>query len=301
LSRSTKSDNERVYGGKNMRTWFRLSAILLAALLTMSTGSLCSAEEKETTPGNVSAPTEPAKTPSRVIPDDLTANLNTTFYSKYVWRGLELSKNSLVVFPSLTVGYKGFAANVWVDMDTHFDNAPPGEDKKLKLQETDLTLTYSNKIPQLKLNWTLGWIYYHTDGFNGDTNTSNQEFFGTLAFDLPLKPTLSVYREIETGEAWYTSLGLSHSFALPKKDWSLDVGGWVSYLYNHSTEDFSAFHDGNVWAGLTIPVTSYFSFGPKIQYSFPLSSSAEDRIKANSFNGHDSKWVYGGIIFDLKI
>jgi hypothetical protein len=282
-----------------MKTLCRLSAVLLVCSIAMVTGSLCSADEKEAAAGNVAA-TAPEKAPPRVIPDDLTANLNTTFYSKYVWRGLELSRDSLVVFPSLTVGYKGFAANVWVDMDTRFGNPPPGDDKKLKLQETDLTLTYTNKIPKLKMDWTLGWIYYHTDGFNGDSNTSNQEFFGTLAFAIPLKPTLSVYREIETGEAWYTSLALSHSFALPNK-WSLDVGGWVSYLYNKSTEDFSAMHDGNIWAGLTIPVTSYFSIGPKVQYSFPLSSDARDRIKGSSFNGRDSSWVYGGIILDLKI
>ena len=194
---------------------------------------------------------------------DFTANLNTTFYSKYVWRGLELSKDSLVIFPSLTIGYKGFALNVWVDLDTEFNNPPPGKKSKAKLQETDLTLTYTNKIKPLKMDYTLGWIYYDTDGFYGDTSTNNQEVFVTLAFDIPLKPTLSVYREIQTGAAWYTSLALSHSFKI-YKEWTWDMGGWISYIYNKSTEDISAMDDGNIWMGLTIPVNSYFSIIPKI-------------------------------------
>jgi hypothetical protein len=188
--------------------------------------------------------------------------------------------------------------NVWVDLDTNFDNPPPGNDSEAKLQETDLTMTYTNNFKPLKMDYTLGWIYYDTDGFYGDTPTSNQELFVTLAFDVLLKPTLSVYTEIQTGEAWYVSLALAHSFQI-YKDWSLDVGGWVSYLDNKA-EDFSALHDGNLWTGLTIPLNSYFSITPKIQYSFPLSSDARDRIEANSFNGKDANFLYGGLIVDLK-
>jgi hypothetical protein len=254
---------------------------------------------EQTTPEKPAEQTTQEKPATKTIPADFTANLNTTFYSKYVWRGLELSKDSLVIFPSLTIGYKGFALNVWLDLDTEFNNPPPGKKSKANLQETDLTLTYTNKIKPLKMDYTLGWIYYDTDGFYGDSSTSNQEVFVTLAFDIPLKPTLSVYREIETGAAWYTSLALSHSFKI-YKEWTWDMGGWISYIYNKSTEDISAMDDGNIWMGLTIPVNSYFSIIPKIQYSFPLSSTARKRIEANSFNGQDSNFLYGGLIFDLK-
>ena len=242
--------------------------------------------------------TEPEKPAGRVIPEELTANLNISFYSQYVWRGLELSKDSLVIFPSATIGYKGFACNIWVDLDTDFNNPPPGSSSEATLQETDLTLTYNNQINPLKLDYTFGWIYYDTDGFYGDSPTTNQELFLTLALDFPLKPTMSVYSEIETGTAWYTSLGVSHSFQA-YRDWSLDVGGWVSYLYNEE-EDFSDLHDGNLWIGLAIPLNSYCSVTPKLQYSFPLSSDSDDRIKANSFNGNDAQFLYGGIVVDLN-
>jgi len=279
-----------------MRISSKLSVCIALFVLGMIWGSFSYAQDTKTEKPTDQAITD--KPAERVIPEGLTANLNTSFYSKYVWRGLELSKDSLVIFPSATIRYKGFALNVWVDLDTNFDNPPPGESSKANLQETDLTLTYTNNIKPLKMDYTLGWIYYDTDGFYGDTPTSNQEVFVTLAFDVLLKPTLSVYTEIETGEAWYVSLALSHSFKI-YKDWSLDVGGWVSYLYNKA-EDFSALHDGNLWTGLTIPLSRYFSVTPKIQYSFPLSSDSDDRIKANSFNGNDAHFLYGGLIVDLK-
>ena len=55
-----------------------------------------------------------------------TCNLSWTFYSKYVWRGYELSKDSLVMFPSITVSYKGFSMNMWGDLDTAYKGNPGG-------------------------------------------------------------------------------------------------------------------------------------------------------------------------------
>jgi hypothetical protein len=167
------------------------------------------------------------------------------------------------------------------------------------LQEIDWTVTYSNKIDPLKLNYTVGYIYYHTRGFYGDTNTDNAEVFTSLGLDILLKPTLSVYGEVITGTAWYSSLALSHAFNI-HKDWSLEVGGWISYLYNRE-EGFSDLHDGNLWAGLKIPLYKSLSVTPKVQHSFPLSSDAKDRIQASSFNGRDSQFVYGGLVFDVSV
>lgn len=41
-----------------------------------------------------------------------TANLSVGAYSQYIWRGFEMSKNSIVIQPSMTVAYKGFSANI---------------------------------------------------------------------------------------------------------------------------------------------------------------------------------------------
>jgi hypothetical protein len=48
-----------------------------------------------------------------------TGDVTVAVMSKYVWRGYEMSRNSVVVQPSMTIGYKGFSANVWGNLDTH--------------------------------------------------------------------------------------------------------------------------------------------------------------------------------------
>ncbi len=262
----------------------------------MSLGTFCYAQVEEK--DKISIPPG-LKAGQKVIPEDYTASLNVSWYSKYVWRGYELSKDSLVIFPSVTIGYKGFAFNMWADFDTRYSNTPPGEDRKTNLQETDLTLTYSNRIKPWKLDWTVGWIYYHTDGFYANSPTRNQELFGILSLDVLLRPTLSVYSEIQTGSAWYVNFSLSHVFKV-YKDWGLGVGGWVSYRYSEQENNYSAMHDGNLWVSMTIPLTPYWSVTPKVQYSFPLSSAAQENIKAASFNGNSDQFVYGGVIFERK-
>ncbi len=63
---------------------------------------------------------------------------------------------------------------------------------------------------------------------------------------------------------------------------------------------YSAFHDGNVKAGFTIPVTKIFSVQPVVQYWFPLSGDANKQVRDSTGlhefnpNGHlDQTFVYG--------
>jgi hypothetical protein len=99
------------------------------------------------------------------------------------------------------------------------------------------------------------------------------------------------------------NFALSHSFKF-SNDWSLDVGGWVSYWDDKVVPDlypngYRAFHDANLWAGLKIPLNDFVSITPKIQYSFPMSAAADSYIRRTSFNGTDKQFVYGGVILDI--
>ena len=286
---------------KSLRTIFVSFLVLVVMGMGTYSRAVYAAEEK---PAEAAPPAG-----YKLVPENLTADLNVSFYSQYIWRGYQLSKDSLVIFPQLTVGYKGFAVNLWADLDTNFGTG--NEDRHFKLQETDVTVSYSNSYKGClpwKLNYTLGWILYDYQPTAGNpdgtiTDTKNQEIFLTLGLDTLLKPTLSVYNEIETGQALYLQLGLSHSFAV-YKDWSLDLGGWVSYMENHSTAHISNFHDGNISAGLKIPLNNYLSIKPNIQYSFALSGDAAQKIRDNSdglFHHRQDNFVYGGIILDLAI
>ena len=283
-----------------MKATLRTLCLSLVIAIVMGLGAYSQAQD---------APATEAAPPAgmKLVPEDLFANLNVSLYSQYIWRGYELSRDSLVIFPSMTIGYKGFAVNLWADLDTRFIGSPS---KEFKLQETDVTVSYSNSIKPIKLNYTLGWILYDyqpsqkVEAEGAGTilvkDTKNQELFLTLGLDTLLKPTFSVYQEIEVGQAWYFTLGLSHSFAV-YKDWSLDLAGMVSYMHDKSNANFGNLHDGNISAGLKIPLNSYLSIKPNLQYSFPLSSDAARQIRNSSFDGHHNNFVYGGLILDVAI
>jgi len=290
-----------------------VKTIIASLLIVMGMGLGTYSRAQEVVPGETvvapaTAPAEEAKPcgGGKCISEDLSADLNVSLYSQYIWRGLELSRDSIVIFPTMTIAYKGFAVNLWADLDTNFGTGV--QDRTFKLQETDLTVSYSNSYAPWKLNYTLGWILYDYQPVSGNADgtindTKNQEIFLTLGLDTLLKPTFSVYNEIEVGQAWYFSLALSHSFNV-YKDWSLDLGGWVSYLIDKSSADFSNFHDANISAGLKIPINAYLSVKPNLQYSFALSGDAAQRIRDNSealFHHRQDNFVYGGIIFDLAI
>jgi len=269
-----------------------------------------------------------------------TLSASYTLFSKYVWRGYELSKNSLVMFPSITISYKGFALNMWGDYDTRYYGSR-GEDQK-EWFETDFVLTYSNNLgtlpnltkifdPLKNVSYTIGYIYYDTDfDINGasyirrarrslerDFNLvsgagSTEEVYLILGYAMFANPTVSVWRQIETGEAWYVNFALSQNFPLPKeiinkypctKDWSVDVGSWISWMHRTRaagvSAHYSAMHDANIWAALNVPLNKYFTLSPTVNYSFPMSHSAHHEIEAASFNGHDDNWVYGGVVVKL--
>lgn len=236
--------------------------------------------------GNTLAQAEDAEKP--------TAGIDIGGFSKYVWRGLELSKDSMVIQPSATIGYKGVSVNVWGNLDT--DNAAYDGSK---YTETDLTLSYSKTLGMAKL--TGGYLYYGLDAI-----TDSQEVFGSVTLNTILSPTLSVYREIAHLPAWYVSLGVSHSQELVDKI-TLDLAASAGYYYSDDTsfaeannpgEKYQQLHNGLVSVGFTIPFAEYFSVKPTLAYSFPLSDKAKEYIKSVSLSD-ESSFLYGGVTVSM--
>ena len=64
------------------------------------------------------------------------ADLTVSVLSQYIWRGFALSDDGVVIQPSMTIGYKGFAFNLWGNLDTD----PAGDLDNWN--ETDMTLSY---------------------------------------------------------------------------------------------------------------------------------------------------------------
>ena len=209
-----------------------------------------------------------------------SGDASVAFLSKYVWRGYELSDDSIVIQPSLSASYKGFGANLWANLDTDF---VPVETHKWN--ETDFTLSYDGAYE--KLGYGVGWIYYALDGTD-DT----QEWYGTLSYDVITAPSLTLYYDTDSfAGAWYANLSFGHSFMIGEK-YSLDLG--LSFGYLDDNDGYAEFHDGNLSAAMSFPVGEYIAITPEIYWSFPLTSEAGDYIKNPDFS-NDDNFVYGGI------
>jgi hypothetical protein len=235
--------------------------------------------------------------------DKPTANLTVGAFSQYIWRGFELSKDSIVVQPSMTVGYKGFSANLWGNLDTDPYSAT---DVSNNWNETDMTLAYGWEMGPA--TFSVGYIYYALDALE-----DSQEFFVSAALNTLLKPTLTVYRDTDFYPGWYATLGISHSFPV-QGDITLDLGAQASYLAADEaatyadpddqnappTDAYNNFHDGVLSVGLTVPVNKYFTVIPKLSYTFPLSSDAEDLMRASSKDGNDDDFIYGGVSVSMS-
>lgn len=230
--------------------------------------------------------------------DKPTADLTVGALSQYIWRGFAYSKDSVVVQPSMTVGYKDFSFNLWGNLDTDRWNAD-GQDAN-SWTETDMTMAYAWAMGPV--NFSTGYIYYALDNA-----TDTQEVYLSATLDTVLKPTLKIYRDIDHYAGWYLTLGVAHSVPITGEI-NLDLGAQVSYLAaddansyedpNETGKAYRNFHDGLLSASLKIPVNQYISVTPQLYYSFPLSSDADDRLKIDNMNvigKTDADFVYGGV------
>jgi uncharacterized protein (TIGR02001 family) len=209
-----------------------------------------------------------------------SADASVAFLSQYIWRGYELSKDSIVIQPSLTTAYKGFAANLWANLDTDLY----GTDTH-KWNETDFTLSYDGAYE--KFGYGVGWIYYALDGTD-DT----QEWYATFSYDVITAPSFTIYYDTDSfAGAWYANLAFGHSFMIGEK-YSLDLG--LSFGYLDDNDGYAEFHDGNLSAAMSFPVGKYMAITPEIYWSFPLTSEAGDNISDASFS-EDDNFVYGGV------
>ncbi len=287
---------EKYFGGVVMKG---LKVLILVIALMFPASGLYAEEKKET---HEVATEKGATLVHTVQPSTspVSGSASVAVLNRYIFRGYEISSHSVVVQPSLSVSYKGFSATLWSNIDSNeraTQSFVPDKAGHKSFNETDLTLSYTYVVDKLSL--TAGYIYYGLK-YNtppGDT----EELFVSASYDTLLKPTLSIYRDITSYPGTYFNLSLSHSIPV-YKDITLDLGASAGYFvgsddywktYERSTGDYtgkkySAFHDGMVKAGFTIPIAKNLSVQPVAQYWFPLSSKAKKTVDGNSYN-HNGK------------
>ena len=235
------------------------------------------------------------------------ADLSLGILSQYIWRGQELSRDSIVFQPSATFSFKGFSANIWLN----YDSDPFDHDSVDNLNEVDYTFSYSHSFGMVDAE--LGYIYYNLVG-----RDDSQEFFVSGTVNTLLSPYVTIYQEFAHYNSTYIVFGVSHGFELPKS-MSLDLGLQGSYLASQdagaypdpddASDKFSNFHDGILSASLTVPFSAfipsksadYFSLTPEIYWVFPMSGDASNDMSARSVNGSGkNNFVYGGVTLSMS-
>jgi hypothetical protein len=225
-----------------------------------------------------------------------SADFSVSALSAYIWRGFELSRDSIVIQPSMTVSYGGFSANLWGNLDTEPYTSSDEEDDSSNWNETDWTLSYGRQFGPVGAE--LGYIYYALDGVD-----DSQEVFLSLGLDTLLAPTLTVYKEFDHYPSWYILFGISHAFEITDTV-SLELSASASYLKSDDEDaypeidtgdKFSDFHDGTIAASLPISVSEYVTVTPSIAYTFALTGDASDQMEAFSQDGDDDSYIYGGV------
>ncbi len=237
-----------------------------------------------------------------------TADLSVSLLSAYIWRGQELSKDSLVIQPSATFAYKGFSANIWANYDTDLYRTIEDLDN---LNETDYTLSYEHDFGFVATE--IGYIYYALD-----QTEDSQEFFVSATLNTLLSPKLTIFREFAHAPSTYLTLEVSHSIELGH-DISLDMGLLGSALFSDDSEaypdpddendEYSGLHHGKASISMYIPFTAfmhdpaarYFSITPEVDWVFPISGDGSNDMANRALGDtRNNNFVYGGATISLS-
>jgi len=213
---------------------------------------------------------------------ETSGSASVAFLSDYMWRGEQLSKG-FVVQPSVGITYDSFGANLWANYDSDSNNHT----------ETDLTLNYTFSMD--KFSFDAGYIYY---GLESADDT--QEIYLTVGYDTLLSPSLSIYYDFEKGNGAFIVASAEHSVEV-SEGIDLNLGASISYnaRSKYGIADYSAFHNGEISASVSIPAAKSITIEPVVAYSFPLSDDAKNTLESINPDG-DSNILYGGINLSLS-
>ncbi|MFW6163887.1 MAG: TorF family putative porin [Planctomycetota bacterium] len=187
----------------------------------------------------------PAEVPAGAS-KDWSVELDLTYNSHYVWRGLNFTDDP-VFQPSVTFAWKGLSVNAWGNMDLTDVNGNNDE-----FNEVDLTVDYSGGVG--KLAYSVGLIRYH---FPNTPFPGTTEVYGSLGLDVPLSPTLTVYYDCDEADGAYATVGVGHTFAdLVTLSEACSVSCEIGATVACADEDYNAFYFGVADAALVDAVLS---------------------------------------------
>jgi len=280
------------------------SLIAGALCLLMAAGyATAQAEEKPMAAAQTDIKTAVSAPANTVAEEEKpTADLTVSVLNLYYHQGTAFSRNSLVIQPSMTIGYKGFTANLWGNLDTNpYPLNPVNVKHASNWTETDVTLAYGKTFGMV--NTGMSYAYYGNAGahYRAADARDQQEIGLTLGLNTLLNPTLNAYYMIDNSQRWYFMLGVSHAVAFNKAV-SLKLSATAGYMASDMNaaemdgtrnridgngtvmaEKYNGFLDGVVSAAMPVKVTKSITVTPSVALAFPLGKDAENYMKYNSY------------------
>jgi hypothetical protein len=197
-------------------------------------------------------------------------------YSKYLFRGHDLSGNQWVVQGGADLTYKDVTLSYWSNYQTHAFEYGNRSD----VTETDITLNYAFS-PSKLLSMNVGNTYYTFDGLR-DTN----ELYLKTALNTLLTPTLAIYFDWDEaqsdtydGTGLFFTLSVGHSFELAKGlNWNF--GALASYNMENISADFSKdtkynnLHNYELSTSIDYSLTDAIKISPSYFYSTAFNHNA---------------------------
>jgi hypothetical protein len=223
-----------------------------------------------------------------------------TFYSNYIWQGLELNEASPFFFSSNSKSYnKALGFTPLQSFDSEYSNPIPWDNKEEGRKNYGI-LAYQDSFPltdRTALNWRLGCLTYNAAG-------ENEKALAGVGLNTFSSPGNNSWKGMELKpDAWTINFALSQNWDLSKgssgaNGWSLGLGSGVSYS-NFNNVGYNDLQNANIWANINIPLKDGFSLTPSINYSFPMNDVKRNISGEGSLTGLESGFVFGGVA--LKI
>lgn len=205
---------------------------------------------------------------------DWSVEAGFTVFSEYIFRGVDLSGNDIMLNPTLTVGWKGVSAYYW---GAYSDSDSGGNGW---YEEADLGVDYTFKLLDDKLSLTGGVLWYlFPDGLSGPDTV---ELYAIASYDCLLQPTVSLYYDIDEFHGGYLTFGISHSFDVGSKiglkegmSLSIDPSAALSIDLGYNSRASSSdvqFNDLLLGVAVPLQITENVSVHAAVQLSIAMDS-----------------------------
>ena len=224
--------------------------------------------------------------------DEIDFEVKADFFSKYIWRGQNLNDDP-VFQPAIAVTYKGITADIWGNLDLTNIHGNSGDFSEIKYY-----LDYSADMPRMEgVEYSIGVIYYD---FPGTEEPDTTEVYWGLNFDLPLKPSITVYHDVDEAEGSYVSLAIEQSIEKiaelgPEMPIGMHIGarlGWGSGSYNKFYWETDQSKLNDLALSISFPIEfNGWTLAPSLNYVTLLS----DDIRDSDAHGTDSDFFFTGI------